>query len=168
MFVGQREVKWSALPCVGVVLVSFDIPTGERRSNVSVQESSGVRPSRKVGLLTRVTLQLFTMAHEPITEETDVEVANEITLGQLVLEFVMLGFEGRIDARASFHWDIPRYKDGHQVGDGIHERNSRTATSSRLSRAWCRSSLIARDWCFTSNSARTGQSEISTARQGHS
>jgi hypothetical protein len=53
--------------------------------------------------------QLFSWAHEPVSEIFDVFVPNEITLGQLVAEFVGPYFQGRISSDSRYRWrcDVP-------------------------------------------------------------
>jgi hypothetical protein len=49
--------------------------------------------------------QLLSWAHEPFSEELDIAVAQEITLGQMEAEFIGPYFRGKVDSSCPFRWE---------------------------------------------------------------
>jgi hypothetical protein len=63
----------------------------------------------------RASWQLLTCSREEVTAEIEVDISNEITLGQLSHNFVMPFMNEKMDARTLFRWDLPNNGDGNLI-----------------------------------------------------
>jgi hypothetical protein len=63
-----------------------------------------VKPIRTAEITFNTTWQLFSEKDEPVTEEIEISVPQEITLGQLIANFIAPRMGEEIDARATFNW----------------------------------------------------------------
>jgi hypothetical protein len=86
-FTSQIEINWSDLPKQGVIAVSRVIPTKDRGTEFRLLDLNSVPRPRTVGLLVRVTWKLFTNEKEEFEDPVEVDIPNEITLAQLLLDF---------------------------------------------------------------------------------
>jgi hypothetical protein len=82
---------------------------------VTIPELACLKLVRTVRTYVNATWQLFPCAHESVSEEKNCQVPNEITPGQLVLNFVLPQFEGKVDARTTCRWELERNAEGHLI-----------------------------------------------------
>jgi hypothetical protein len=60
----------------------------------------------------RVSWKPYTCSREKVTAEMEEDVPNEITLRQLLPNFVVPFMNGKLDARTTFRWVLLKDEDG--------------------------------------------------------
>jgi hypothetical protein len=83
-----REVQFSEMPPEAATIVPIDIPVSFRGVEVDTTSMIGQHAPRAHGQHDKLRWQLFSWQHEPASEIFEIQAANEISLGQLVAEFV--------------------------------------------------------------------------------
>jgi hypothetical protein len=110
-FIGQGEIQCSERPTDSVTIVTMDIPTPDRGDEADTTSMMGQRGRRKDGPMVKARWQLFCRSHEPMSKLFEIETPNEISLGQLVAEYVGPYFQRRINSQSRYRW-----KGGKQPG----------------------------------------------------
>jgi hypothetical protein len=86
-----------------VTIIPRIIPVPDRGEEVDTT-TFGQRDPRKDGLTVSVKWHLSAWNHESASEVFEAIVPNEVTLRQMITEFVGPFFQGRIDGRSRHRW----------------------------------------------------------------
>jgi hypothetical protein len=104
LFVGQNEIQWEDLPALDATFVPRAIPVINRGLEFKISDKPRVDKLRNVGPLTQMTFQVFTIEKNPIGEPIEILAPNEITLGQLVTNFILP--EMQLESGSIFYWNL--------------------------------------------------------------
>jgi hypothetical protein len=104
LFTDQRELCWKDLPALKVTALPRVIPSDTRGTTVNLTDLNSVPRPRTVGPLVIVAWQQFTSEKEEFEAPVLVDVPNEITLEQLVADYIFPTKDGNFDIDTQFTW----------------------------------------------------------------
>jgi hypothetical protein len=78
------------------------MPAPHKGDAVMLADLVGLQPTRRVGPMINASWKPFSCSREEVSAKVEVEIPHEISLGQVVLNFVLPYMDHKSDAKTTF------------------------------------------------------------------